>query len=263
MSDPRRKSSASKDSPHSGRGVLIGGALVLACLLGAAALLHFRAAAVPEVPPPALVAVPKVDPALTIVVQPELSVSGGQLTPAPTVVVTDEQGRPVAGAIVSVSVEPGAFEQGSIDEAKTDAEGRAVFDSLLLSKAGAYRLAFSAAGYGASRSAEFVVRFGIPRVLTLVREPHGGVVGAPVPGEPTVRVTDNSGNPVPGVNVDAFLEAPGSDRILATVPTDVEGLAVFPDIIIPTPGTDYRLRFDSRAAGVNDVMSSPFSLTNS
>jgi len=263
MSDPRRKSSTTEESPRGGQGVLLGGALLLALALLVGAVLYSRTASAPAVPPPTVATVPTVEPALNIAVEPEQSVSGKQVRPAPSVVLTDERGRPVAGAIVSASVEPGSFAEGSLTEAKTDAEGKAVFDSLLLSKAGAYRLTFSAAGYTSTRSAEFVVRFGIPRVLTLVREPRSGAVGAPVPGEPAVRVTDDAGNPVPGVNVDAFLEVPGSDGKLATVPTDVEGLAVFSDIVIPAPGTEYRLKFDARAAGVNDVVSSPFNLTNS
>jgi hypothetical protein len=40
-------------------------------------------------------------------------------------------------------------------------------------------------------------------------------------------------------------------------------MAVFRDIVITAPGTDYRLKFDARAAGVNDAVSSPFNLTNS
>jgi 5-hydroxyisourate hydrolase-like protein (transthyretin family) len=236
--------------------------LVLALALLIGALLYTRMASAPVVPPPSVAEVPTVEPSLNISVQPEQSVSGNQVSPAPSVVLTDEHGRPAAGAVVSASVEPGTFADGSVAEAKTDAEGKAVFDSLRVSQAGAYHLTFSAAGYAPARSAEFVVRFGIPRVLTLVREPRSGAVGAPVQGEPAVRVTDDAGNPVPGVNVDALLEVPGSDGKLATVPTDVEGLAVFSDIVIPAPGTDYRLKFDARAAGVNDVVSTPFNLTN-
>jgi 5-hydroxyisourate hydrolase-like protein (transthyretin family) len=204
------------------------------------------------------------EPSIALTTEPRQSVSGGQLTPVPAVQVTDSKGSPVSGAVVSVSVEPGAFTQGSKMQVTTDAEGRAVFDSLSISKAGAYRLAFSADGYRSARSAEFVVRFGIPRVLSVVREPQSGTAGTVVAGEPAVKVTDEAGNPVPGINVDARLDAAGeaADKI-ATAPTDVEGLAVFPDIVIPAPGAEYRLNFKARAAGVNDVVSAPFNLTNS
>jgi hypothetical protein len=101
-------------------------------------------------------------------------------------------------------------------------------------------------------------------VLSVVREPQSGTAGTALSGEPSVKVTDEAGNPVPGINVDARLDAAGeaADKI-ATAPTDVEGLAVFPDIVIPAPGAEYRLNFKARAAGVNDVVSAPFNLTNS
>jgi 5-hydroxyisourate hydrolase-like protein (transthyretin family) len=206
-----------------------------------------------------------VEPALSVTVEPEQSVSGRQVRPAPSVILTDEQGRPVAGAVVSASIEPPSFADGSVAEATTDEEGRAVFDSLVVAKAGAYRLAFTSTGYDTARSAEFVVRFGTPRVLILVREPQGGDAGAPVGGDPAVRVTDQAGNPIPGIDVDVLLEpATGAPTgKLARIRSDGEGLAVFSDIVVPSPGTGYRLRFEARAAGVNNVLSSPFSLTNS
>jgi 5-hydroxyisourate hydrolase-like protein (transthyretin family) len=242
---------------------LLGGAFVFALFGLVGALLYFRQDSAPFVPASSVADVPTVEPSISVAVQPEQSVSGSQVSPAPTVVVTDERGRPVAGATVSASVDPGLFADGSVTEAKTDAEGKAVFEALRVTQAGAYRISFTAVGYAPVRSAEFVVRFGIPRVLSLVREPQNGAAGAPVPGEPAVRVTDDAGNPVPGINVTAILETPGSAGKLATVRTDADGFAVFPDIVISAPGDDYRLKFDARAAGVNDVTSSPFNLTNS
>lgn len=262
MSDSLQASNSGGENPPNHRSVLIGGFFVIAFILVVAALLFSWHAPTPAAPDTVAAQVPMVEPLMAVAVQPEQSVSGSKVSPAPAVVVTDERGRPVAGATVMAAVEPGTFADGSVTEAKTDDEGKAVFDSLRVAKAGAYRLSFSAAVFAPVRSAEFVVRFGIPRVLSLVREPQSGAAGAPVPGEPTVRVTDDAGNPVPGVNVDAVLEAPGSAGKLATVPTDVEGLAVFSDIVITAPGSDYRLKFDARAAGVNDVVTPPFNLTN-
>jgi 5-hydroxyisourate hydrolase-like protein (transthyretin family) len=205
-----------------------------------------------------------VEPSIVLTTEPRQSVSGGQLTPVPAVQVTDSKGSPVSGAVVSVSVEPAAFTQGSKMQVTTDAEGRAVFDSLSISKAGAYRLEFSADGYRPARSADFVVRFGIPRVLSVVREPQSGTAGTALSGEPAVKVTDEAGNPVPGINVDVLLEAPGADTsTLATVPTNADGLAVFSDLVIPGVGDGLRLKFDARAAGVNDAVSGPFSVTQS
>jgi len=204
-------------------------------------------------------------PSLSVAVQPLESVSGQTLQPSPSVRLTDAKGKPASGVLVHAILQPAAFAAGSAVQVTTDSEGKAVFEVLQVDKAGAYRLDFAANGYPAAQTAEFVVRFGIPRVLTLVREPQGGAAGAPVGGEPAVRVTDGAGNPVPGINVDLLLEsATGSNASkLATVRSDGEGLAVFSDVIAPAAGNGYRLRFDARAAGVNDVVSSPFNLTNS
>jgi 5-hydroxyisourate hydrolase-like protein (transthyretin family) len=251
---------------HRGRRMLTASLLIIAfaALVGWA----FFYRALP--PPPSASPVtnsatsPLVEHALSVTVEPEQSVSGRQVRPAPSVILTDDQGRPVAGAVVSASIEPPSFADGSVAEATTDEEGRAVFDSLVVAQAGAYRLAFTSTGYDTARSAEFVVRFGIPRVLTVVREPLHGAAGAPVAGEPSVRITDDAGNPVPGINVDARLEAAGTAaEKIATSPTDDQGVAVFTDIVIPAPGADYRLKFKARAAGVNDAVSTPFNLTNS
>ena len=171
-------------SPHRGWRVLAAASLIIAFAALLGWLLFFRAS--PPPPSASLVAStathPTVEPDLSIVVEPEQSVSGRQVRPAPSVILTDDQGRPVVGAVVSASVEPSSFADGSVTEVTTDGEGRAVFDSLVLAQAGAYRLAFTSTGYDTARSAEFVVRFGIPRVLTMVGEPQDGAVGAPVAG---------------------------------------------------------------------------------
>jgi 5-hydroxyisourate hydrolase-like protein (transthyretin family) len=234
--------------------------LALASLIGWA--VFFRQAPPSPSPTASVAAGPVVEPALRIAVQPEQSESGRQVRPAPSVVVTDDQGRPVAGAVVSASVEPASFADGSVVEVTTDGEGRAVFDSLLLAQAGAYRLAFTSAGYDTAHSSEFVVRFGPPRLMAVVREPQTGAAGAPIPGEPAVRVTDEAGNPVPDVNVEVTSEEGVIAGGRTTVPTDAQGMAVFSDLVIPRAGADYRLKFNARAAGVEDALSSPFSLTN-
>ncbi len=253
-----------KQSPPNGGKALIGGVIIFAVFGVVLAAVLLRPGK-PETSAHATDAdSATVSPAITVNSEPRQSVSGRDVQPAPSVVVTDAQGSPVAGLTVSVALQPGTFETGSVAQATTDAEGKAVFENLKVDKAGAYHLAFSASGYPPAQSAEFVVRFGIPRVLTIVSEPQSGLAGAPVPGDPAVRVTDESGNPVPGINVDLLLEAADSaGRKLATVPSDASGMAVFRDIVITAPGTDYRLKFDARAAGVNDAVSSPFNLTNS
>mgnify|MGYP001555731814 CR=1 FL=1 len=266
MSDPESFSSDKKkmaSSASSGK-ALIGGVVLLVVLAMVLAGVVFRPGNRDNSPQVIAPDGTEVVPAITVNTEPRQSVSGRDVQPAPSVVVTDAQGSPVAGLTVSVALQPGTFAAGSVAQTTTDAEGKAVFENLKVDKAGAYRLAFSASGYPPAQSAEFVVRFGIPRVLTIVSEPQSGLAGAPVPGDPAVRVTDESGNPVPGINVDLLLEAADSaGRKLATVPSDASGMAVFRDIVITAPGTDYRLKFDARAAGVNDAVSSPFNLTNS
>jgi hypothetical protein len=200
---------------------------------------------------------------LLVSVQPGLGVSGRPLSPAPVVTVQSAEGKPVAGVAVSVGLRDGSLAEGSTLEVMTDDEGRAVFDNLRLSRAGGYHLIFSAPGGETISSAQFAVRFGPPRLLSVVREPRDGMAGAAIAGEPAVRVTDDAGNPVPGINVEVALEDNGGNVAgNNNVETDAEGVAVFSDLVIPRAGRDYRLKFEARAAGVDTVLSMPFALTN-
>jgi 5-hydroxyisourate hydrolase-like protein (transthyretin family) len=199
---------------------------------------------------------------LLVSVQPGLGVSARPLSPAPVLTVQSAEGKPVAGVAVSVGLRDGSLAEGSTLEVMTDDEGRAVFDNLRLARAGGYYLVFSAPGCASVSSAQFVVRFGPPRFLVVLREPLDGSAGSPVAGEPAVRVTDEAGNPVPDVNVEVTSEEGVIAGGRTTVPTDAQGMAVFSDLVIPQAGADYRLKFNARAAGVEDALSSPFSLTN-
>lgn len=239
------------------------GIAVLGLVSAVLAVMFFRPAALTS--DAAVADTPVFAPSLNIEMEPRESVSGRALQPVPAVVLTDAKGRPAVGVVVQAVLQSGSLAPESVAQATTDSAGRATFDALKVEKTGAYRLDFSAAGYPAAQTAEFVVRFGIPRVLTLVREPQGGAAGAPVGGDPAVRVTDEAGNPIPGIDVDVLLEQPTGAQPgkLARVRSNGEGLAVFSDLVVPAPGSDYRLRFEARAAGVNNVLSSPFSLTNS
>jgi hypothetical protein len=203
-------------------------------------------------------------PVLEIAVQPEVGVSGRPLSPAPTVTVQGAEGIPVAGVVVSVNLRDGLLADGSTLEVTTDDEGHAVFDNLRLARAGGYYLVFSAPGCASVSSAQFVVRFGPPRFLVVLREPLDGSAGSPVAGEPAVRVTDEAGNPVPGINVEVALEGNGDDLVGSkTVATNAEGVAMFSDLVIPRSGRrDYRLKFKARAAGVAEVTSEAFLLSD-
>lgn len=200
---------------------------------------------------------------ISIAVEPRQSVAGELLSPAPAVSVLDDRNQPVAGVMVTVSLNGEALMQGSTAEATTDDKGRATFDNLRIAQAGAYRLAFSAPGFDTATSAEFVVRFGPPRRMDFVHEPGSGLKGKPISGPPAVRVTDAAGNPVPGINVEVMAIA-GTDEtpVLSTIMTDNDGSAVFGYLMVPGVGGECRLKFDARAAGVNDLISTPFVLTN-
>lgn len=256
--DGANDSSSAKSRNRGRLGIIIIAVLLLAA--AAVALLQRD-----ELPPPPPEASVPVKLSMLVGTQPGQSVSGNPVVPPPSVLITDDAGRPSRNQPVSVRVEPGDFVEGSEVEVVTDSEGRAVFDALVLAKAGAYRLAFSAPGCEPASSASFVVRFGPPRKMSIVAEPGDGIAGSVLAGNPSVLVADLAGNPVPGVDVDVSL-APGVAGTLGgrtTVPTDAQGLAVFDDLVITETGSDYRLDFTARATGVNGVTSAPFALTNS
>lgn len=91
--------------------------------------------------------------------------------------------------------------------------------------------------------------------VTVQTQPETGDMGEPIPGPPTVVVTNLLGAPVAGVPVSVQLSDEGASFASGTlsVATGSDGVAAFPDLVIGTPGT-YTLVFS--AAGITNELSS-------
>jgi len=206
---------------------------------------------------------PPVAAQVVMAAEPLQSIAGRALDPAPSVRVLSADGRPVPGVDVSVALDRDDFAPASRTTARTDGSGTAIFDSLVIEKAGDFRtLAFSASGLPGVASVQFNTRFAPPRNLSIHTQPKASRASKPVAGPPSVLVTDSFGNPVPRVSVTVSVSDPANSKLSGTtrVKTDESGLAVFDKIIAGKASKKTVLRFDAGAAGVPDLLSEPFSV---
>ena len=201
---------------------------------------------------------------LSISSQPLQSVSGRPLKPAPVVVLHDQKGQPKAGVKITVSLSGGVLAPYSKTQATTGKDGSAVFDSLIIDRAGpAHRITFTAKGHDPVTSAEFGIRFGPPRKLALVTAPENAISGAAMASPIQLIVTDLAGNPVPGVQVEA--SAPIDKDLLAgstSAFSDQDGKATFADLVIKKPIADLALHFKAAAASVEPLSLAPFTVNS-
>lgn len=86
----------------------------------------------------------------------------------------------------------------------------------------------------------------VATTITVTVEPQDTEAGESIGGPPTVRVDDQDGNPMSGVQVTAFLNqnsfTPGSVTVETT---DENGLAVFDSLVIETVAVGYQLEFSA------------------
>lgn len=143
--------------------------------------------------------------------------------------VTDAEGTPVAGREVTFQVEEGG---GLLDptSATTDSAGVARARFTLPAVAGAVRVvaALPGGGPGAQIGMDLVATPGVPSRATVVAgQGQSGPAGGMLPGDLSVRVLDEVGNPVPGAEV---VMEPASGSGTVTPPrarTDASGMVAF------------------------------------
>jgi hypothetical protein len=229
--------------------------LTLACLF--AALPSLTAAQTPN--------------AVTILTQPEQTVAGQNITPVgvspevsgPRVEVRDTLNNPLPGAAVTVSLNIGSFASGT-ETVTTGVDGTAYFSDLKINTAGSgYTLTFTVAPGVSATSSQFPVVPAPPARADVSTQPVTTVYGSPVGGSPAVTLYDAFDNPVrQGYNITASLNSgvfkSGST---ATVATDINGVAVFSNLVPDAVGTGYTLTFNPAPAGVTNVNSAAFDIT--
>src|SRR5690606_26538972 len=138
--------------------------------------------------------------------------------------------------------------------------GVATFANLEINRSGSgYRLGASAAGLTSATSSSFNVATGPASAMAAsVTMPATTVAGGTVSPAPAVRVTDASGNPVPGINV-TFAAVNGGSVSGETPTTNAQGVATVGSWTIgTTAGTAYQLQ-----ASVTGLSGSPVTFATS
>ena len=160
-----------------------------------------------------------------------VAVTNGAAFPvAPVVRLEDAAGNAVAlaGIPVTVALASGAPALSGTATVLTDANGEAAFTDLVITGAtGVRTLAFSAVGLiGVTSGGIAVVAGPATEMLAVAGDGQSATAGSAVAIAPSVRVRDESQNPVAGVDVTFAVTAGGGSIVPATtVTTDANGLA--------------------------------------
>jgi adhesin/invasin len=157
----------------------------------------------------------------------DLAQNGIVFSRQPVIGVLDAEDQPVPGVSVAVAIADGPGTLNGTTTASTDGAGRAVFaDLAILGAVGSRTLAFTATGQSlAPVTAPVEVRAGpFARIEALQPVAYQEIVGSPVSPAPSVLVTDDDGNPVPGVVV-SFTADRDASVSPTTIPTDQRGIA--------------------------------------
>ena len=151
-------------------------------------------------------------------------IAGAAVSPAPSVVVKDDNGDPSSGVTVSFVVTGGG---GSVSSAtaQTDGSGIATVTWTLGATAGSNTLSAST---GTLTAVTFTATGTAGAAATLTKsagDNQTGVPGAAVPVPPAVTVKDANGNPKSGVTVTFAVASGGGSVTGATVTSNSQGVA--------------------------------------
>jgi 5-hydroxyisourate hydrolase-like protein (transthyretin family) len=203
---------------------------------------------------------------MTITRQPLETVIGHPVVGTPEITITQPGGEAWTGdeVTVNVTVNKNGFSSGTFSRLTTG--GVARFDDLIINTvANGYSLIFTVdVNDGiANKTSDLFNVVAVAGILEVSGQPAESVTGDPVKGPPTVRLTNTSGNPVPGVLVTVSLNkssfAAGS-TLSAT--TGATGYATFGNLFIDEFDTGYQLTFNAGASGVADAVSNIFEVTD-
>ncbi|HEY7505229.1 MAG TPA: Ig-like domain-containing protein [Gemmatimonadales bacterium] len=197
---------------------------------------------------------------LAIITQPGSPiVSGGTISPAPSVQVQDDQQNPVpqAGIAVNAAITsgPAGGSLGVNDQRLTNSNGRANFANLTISgPPGDYVLTFTATVGGAEltpvSSNPITVTAGSAARLVVLQQPSSGSQsGDQFAQQPMVQVQDGSGNPINGNRTIAVElgQGDGDGQLTGdvTIATGSGSTATFTDLGIEGETGNYTLIFRS------------------
>ncbi len=196
---------------------------------------------------------------------PTETVAGFVVEGPPSIRVYDEIDNPVAGVQVTVSVlDGGSFSYGTYTRITND-QGEISFNDLVISEQGTFKLNFSADNHTATVSDEQSNPFNVigqVYLMEVVSQPQNSIAGETITGPPVVTITNFIYQPLAGVDVTVYINQHGLASGSYTVPTNIDGEAVFDDLIINTAASGYQLIFDANYPGIANETSETFSVSN-
>jgi len=188
---------------------------------------------------------------LSFTTPPGATTEAGQpMRPAPAARQVDPDASPVTNASLVASIVPSAGLVGRTD-ARTDADGVAVFDDLRPTRAGTYTLRVATAdGEQTVTSEPFIVTPAAPERLTVAATP----ATAPADGEAAIAfaatLTDTYGNGIPGMDV-------GLDGVAGPAAAGVTGLDAGTTTQTDDAGVATFLARSTTAGGVTALFTVP------
>ena len=197
--------------------------------------------------------------------QPTNTVSGQAITPAITLMITDNFGNLTASAAnvtLAIGANPGG---GTLSGTATVAavNGTATFGGLSIDKAGTgYTLVAASAGLAGATSNAFNIIVGAPANLVFGQQPTNVAAGTSITPAITVQITDANGNltsSAASVTL-AIANNPGGGTLSGTLTVvAAAGTATFGGLAIDKVGTGYTLA--AASAGLTGATSTAFNVS--
>jgi|GEM_PF-1035545 len=190
----------------------------------------------------------------SVAANPERLASGE--TSTVVVEVRDNNGNPIGGYMAedfAISL-TGNASAGTITETSTAGTYEFNVTSLAI---GEVSVSVAVDGTSLNETASITFEAGEPHQMVIVVQPENSRSGQPIEGPPTVRVTDQLGHPVPGVEIQ--VREQGGEEFESgtlTVTTNESGRAQFDDLVIIANVRWYNLVFS--VDGLDEVVSDRF-----
>lgn len=174
------------------------------------------------------------------------AIAGAAVAVAPSVIVKDALGHPIAGAEVTFAVSSGGGVVAPVTPVKTNAQGIASATSWTLGKTVAgnpntLTASVAAAGVAGTTISATAIPGPAAKMVKYAGDNQVGGVGLPLPIDPTVRVLDANDNPVGAGTRVTFAVTTGGGAIngASMVQTNAAGLAMLEVWVLGgTPGAN-------------------------
>jgi adhesin/invasin len=185
------------------------------------------------------------------------SANGSPLATQPVVELRDQYGNPSpqAGVTITAAIDSGGGTLGGTTSVPTDAAGAAAFTNLSITgQVGQRILSFSAAGVAPLKSGPLTLTPGPATAIAKASaDSLSGTVGAALTPAPSVLVTDQSGNPVPGIVVTFAVAAGGGSATGTAAVTNASGVATVGSWILGSVAGTWNNRLTATVAGLGPV----------